>query len=82
MDDKEVMNEINQALTEGQPEIREAGAVLIKTLIETSEKLLADRKLEPLTTREKILLAGVASAITVHTLTSAMSVVMAMRESG
>ena len=49
------------------------GFTVAKTLIETAEKILEQQKLEPLTKREKILLLGVASSITVHSMTTALS---------
>lgn len=75
MDDEKLGKEIAKVLEEAQPQTREMGLVVAKTLLETAEKMLAEHKLEPLTKREKILLLGVASSITVHTMTAALAAV-------
>jgi len=77
MDDETFQKEISKVLEEGQPAIREMGATLAKTLLEATEKILAEQKLEPLTKREKVLLLGVASAITVQTATTALAAIAA-----
>lgn len=77
MDDESLQKEILKALEEAQPQTREMGLTVAKTLIETAEKILEQQKLEPLTKREKILLLGVASSITVQTMTTALSVLAA-----
>jgi hypothetical protein len=77
MDDESLGKEILKALEEVQPQTREMGLTVAKTLIDTTEKILEQQKLEPLTKREKILLLGVASSITVHAMTTALSVLAA-----
>jgi len=72
MDDDEMQKEVNEALEASEPEVREMAAALAKNLFEAAEKILAERKLEPLTEREKILLLGVSSAVTLSTLTAAI----------
>lgn len=77
MDDEMLGKEIVKALEEAQPQTREMGLTVAKTLIDTTEKILEQQKLEPLTKREKILLLGVASSITVHAMTTALAALAA-----
>ncbi|HYX20445.1 MAG TPA: hypothetical protein VFA98_06325 [Thermoanaerobaculia bacterium] len=77
MDDEQIQKEILKALEEAQPQTREMGLTVAKTLIETAEKILEQQKLEPLTKREKILLLGVASSITVQTMTVTLAALVA-----
>lgn len=77
MDDETFQKEIVKALEEAQPQTRALGLTVAKTLIDTAEKILAQQKLEPLTKREKILLLGVASSITVQTMTTTLAAIVA-----
>jgi 2-phosphoglycerate kinase len=76
--DEEAQKELNKELNEviETSEVREMAAALAKNLLEGAEKLLAERKLDPLTDREKIILLGVASAVTLSTITAAIGIAM------
>jgi hypothetical protein len=76
--DEETAKEVHEALEAAQPEIRQMGATLVETLFKAAEQTLAEHKLDPLTKREKIILIGVAAAITMHTLTASLGTAISL----